>query len=256
MAPDSDSRGGSATPGALRVDLIGGFRLTRDGAPVRLPPAAQRLVAFLALQPRALPRRRVAFTIWPDVTEAHAYGSLRSTLWRLRRAGGGVVSARDELLELDPAVGVDVRDAVGLADRILAGEGIETDGHGLSSGPLVGSLLPDWYDDWVLAERERLDELQVHSLEALSAHNLSAGRLGPAVAAGLAAVRAEPLRESTHRALIRAYIADGNTAQALAHYRHFVRRLNDQTGLRPSWQMDELVARLAGQSGDAPVTVR
>jgi DNA-binding SARP family transcriptional activator len=167
-----------------------------------------------------------------------------------------VVAAGDEQLELDPAVAVDAREAVGMANRILAGAGVEADVHALAAGPLVGALLPDWYDDWVTAERDRLGELQVHALEALSAHSLSAGRLGPAVEAGLAAVRAEPLRESTHRALIRAYIADGNTAQALAHYRQFVRRLNDQTGLRPSWQMDELVARLAGQGGDAPVTVR
>jgi len=76
------------------------------------------------------------------------------------------------------------------------------------------------------------------------------------VEAGLAAVRAEPLRESTHRALIRAYIAEGNTAQALAHYRAFVRRLNDQTGLRPSGQLDALVARLGGPDGDGAVTGR
>ena len=58
-----------------------------------------------------------------------------------------------------------------------------------------GQLLPDWYDDWVAVERERLRELRAHALEALCHRLTAAGRFGEATEAGLAVVRDEPLRE-------------------------------------------------------------
>src|SRR5262249_38309082 len=67
-----------------RLALLGGFSLSRGGEELRLPGSAQRLVAFLALQERPVPRRRIAFTLWPDASERHANGSLRAALFRLR----------------------------------------------------------------------------------------------------------------------------------------------------------------------------
>jgi len=68
----------------------------------------------------------------------------------------------------------------------------------------------------VLLERERYHELRLRALKALCDRELRAGRLPQAVAAGLEAVRAEPLRDSARRALIRAHLAEGNNAEALA----------------------------------------
>ena len=67
-----------------RLALIGGFALSCRGQHLRLPGSVQRLLAFLALQERPVPRQRVAFTLWPEATEAHAHGSLRASLFRLR----------------------------------------------------------------------------------------------------------------------------------------------------------------------------
>src|SRR5437867_4028183 len=64
-------------------------------------------------------------------------------------------------------------------------------------------LLPDWYDDWVALERERLRQLRVHALEQLCDRLLVAERFGEATEAALAASRTEPLRESPQRLLIR-----------------------------------------------------
>src|SRR4029077_18810447 len=58
--------------------------------------------------------------------------------------------------------------------------------------------------------------------------------------AGLAAVAGEPLRESSHRAVIRAHLADGNVAEAVRQYRLCRRLLNDHLGLEPSDQTDGL----------------
>ena len=44
----------------VRVRLMEGFELSVDGQPLQLPPSAERLVAFLALQHRPLVRNHVA----------------------------------------------------------------------------------------------------------------------------------------------------------------------------------------------------
>src|SRR5207302_1114287 len=87
----------------------------------------------------------------------------------------------------------------------------------------AGVLLPGFYDDWVLDERDRLGQLRVHALEALCKHLTTRGRYGQAVAAGMAAVAAEPFRESAQVALIRAHLAEGNRADAVRQFARYCR---------------------------------
>ena len=107
-----------------------------------------------------------------------------------------------------------------------------------------GELLPDWYDDWVVIERERFRQLRVHALERLCERLTSERRFTEAVETGLAAVEGEPLRESAHRVLIHAHLAEGNAAEALRQYGVFRGLLRDRLGLEPSGQMDALVRPL------------
>jgi Bacterial transcriptional activator domain len=57
----------------------------------------------------------------------------------------------------------------------------------------------------------------------------------------IAAVHADPLRDSATRVLIRSYLASGNPAEALRQFRSFRVRLARDLGLEPSLQMLELV---------------
>jgi DNA-binding SARP family transcriptional activator len=161
---------------AWRLRIVDGFELSRAGAPVRLPVSAQRLLTFLALQDRPQSRLHVAFTLWPGASEAHAFGSLRSALFRLQAPGYRLVIVSKDELELAPEVSVDLRERLALAERLLAGEddGVEIE---LDPALLTGELLPDCYDDWVLIERARYHELRLRALEALCDRELLAGRL-------------------------------------------------------------------------------
>lgn len=105
----------------------------------------------------------------------------------------------------------------------------------------AGELLPGWYDDWVLSERERLNQLHVHALEVLSERLTEAHRFGDAVGAAMAAVAAEPYRESAHRAMIRAYFAEGNQAEAMRQYQKYRTLLRSETGLEPSSDIRDLI---------------
>ena len=77
----------------LRLGLIGTFALTAGAESIDLPLAAQRLVAFLALQERPVRREHVAGRLWPDVAETRAHAALRTTLWRATRACAGLSGA-------------------------------------------------------------------------------------------------------------------------------------------------------------------
>ena len=109
---------------------------------------------------------------------------------------------------------------------------------------LCGDLLPGWYDDWIVLERERFRQLRLRALDTLCERLAEAGCLDAALEAGLAAVAGEPLRESSHRAVVRVHLADGNVAEAIRQYRLYRQLLHDHLGLEPSGQMTELLPRV------------
>jgi DNA-binding SARP family transcriptional activator len=223
---------------ALR--LVDGFELGLAGHRLELTLPAQRLLAFLALHDQSLLRPYIAGVLWLDSNDERAAGSLRSALWRVRRLDVPLVEANGSRLQLAATVAVDIRSIVAWARRMLdpATELRESDIAPIWS---PSELLPDWYDDWVGSERERLRALRTHALEALCTRLTAAGRYGEATEAGLAAIRDEPLRESAHRALICVHLAEGNRAAALQQYRSFAHRLQHELDIRPSVRMDRLV---------------
>jgi len=227
------------------LSLLEGFDLRLNGERIEVPLSAQRLIAFLALQNRPLQRGFVAGNLWLESSEQRAGANLRSALWRLQRHGRRLVETHGSRLSLSPEVRVDVHQAAARARGLLDGSGgggqADTDHEGLDLA-LTGELLPDWYEDWILVERERFRQLRMHALESLCERFTAAGRHAHAIEAGLTAVAAEPLRESAHRALIRSYLAEGNPAEAIRQYRLYERLLNEELGAQPSAQIRELVA--------------
>ncbi|MGY1650304.1 AfsR/SARP family transcriptional regulator [Geodermatophilus sp. SYSU D01119] len=231
------------SPSTPRVTLLDGFGLHPAGSGRRsvtdLPRAVQRLVAHLCLQRRGT-RSATAARLWPDVPEDHAQGSLRSALWRLNGAVPGLVAASGGSLHLTADVRVDVRDLDAWARRVLV-PGTEAEGPALPDPVLLGDLLPGWYDDWVLLERERLRQLRLRALEAVAVRLASAGRHAEALQAAHAAVRDEPLRESAHRVVVGVHLAEGNVAEAVRAYEFFRAMLADELGVAPTEQMTRLV---------------
>jgi DNA-binding SARP family transcriptional activator len=222
------------------VELLDRFRVVADGSEPRLPLSAQRLVAHLGLVDR--PHRNVvASVLWPNSTERHAHGSLRSTLWRLDQTCRGLVRSAQGALFLPPEVRVDARELTGWARRMLD----PADGLDRQRAPDLafrGELLPGWYDEWVVVERECLHQLRLHALEALAHKLAKEGRFGEALEAAQGVMRCEPLRESAQRLAIRIHLAEGNTAEALRQFDGFSRVLHAELGLRPSQWLTDLIA--------------
>jgi DNA-binding SARP family transcriptional activator len=236
------SQGGSG----IRISLLGGFQLEKEGPAIILPEGSQRLLAFLALKGRLIQRQAVAGTLWPVATEVHASSSLRSALVRLRGGARASVAATARDLGLSDGVTVDLWDARALAHELLAARGNSSSPEpGPEAIPaLSAELLPDWYDDWALVEAEDWRQLRLHALEALADSLSAQGKYGDAAAAALAAVRAEPLRESPRAALIRVHIAEGNPTEALREFTRYGEMLMLELGVEPTERLRALVAQL------------
>ena len=169
--------------------------------------------------------------------------SLRTTLWRIRHAGANLVLARDDRLRLYPGVTVDVADLTDLAKRLIH----QPDPGSLARLSLLiecVELLPDWEDEWVVADRERYRLLRLEALERAASALMERCHLGDALIAALAAVQAEPLRESARRLVVQVQIAQGNVAEAIHSYREYQSLLRRELGLEPSPLMDQLIQPL------------
>ena len=219
---------GHNQPDGWSLRLLGGFELVGPRGTVDVPPGVQRMVAYIALQGRSVTRARVADDLWPEVDANRAATSLRSALWRLNRLGPLLV-AGSQSIRLSPVVTVDVTDLGEMAARLR--DAAVDDAPFLASFNL--ELLPGWQDEWVTLERERLRQLELQVLDSLVAHRVERGRLGEAVDAAIRAIRLEPLRESSHRDLIRIYVAAGNRTAALTHYEGFAKLLHRELDIAP-----------------------
>lgn len=228
------------------LHLLDGPYVRVDGQRREVPEGGKRLLAFVALQPAAVRRLRVAASLWPEADEVRASGNLRSALWRLRSAGIHLVNADKSAMALADRVRVDVRVVSAWASRLIQGR------HG--PGDLVVppqilealDLLPGWYDEWVLLERERLRQRVLHALEALSRRLIEAGRWAEAVEVAMTAVAAEPLRESAQRALIDAHLAEGNWVEAHRTFQTYRDLLWCELGVAPAADLSAKVASPGG----------
>jgi len=247
----NSKRSSETSDHAVLLKLLNSLELVCDGGRVKLPQSAQRLLAFVALKRRPVQRLHASGSLWPSVSERRAGASLRSALWRLGHCARGIVEADGNQLRLAAFVRVDLYEAEAVARHLLE----RRDGNGLTLdlSELRGDLLPDWYDDWVLMEREYFRQLRLRALEVACDRLTEAGKLDEALSAGLAALECEPLRESAHRALVRVHLAQGNVSEAVRQYCLCRDLLLEQVGVAPSHQMTELVREVTArrQFGDA-----
>jgi DNA-binding SARP family transcriptional activator len=213
----------------ISLELLDGFRLTVDSEPIKISDMAQRLVAFVALHRRPLPRVLVAGTLWPEKTESRASANLRSSLWRLSSAGlRPVILGSGSSLTLDPRVRLDVALLERHGWALLDGDG--SSAAELRSAWFSQELLPGWYEDWVIVERERIGQLQIRFLEALVRHLREQGEFVRAIDLAMRLVAIDPLRERSQLALIHALVDEGSWGRARWQADQYCRLLDNAFG--------------------------
>jgi len=239
-------RGRSGLPSGWRLELFNSWLLQHDDDPVTVGFREQRLLALLALD-GARARSYLSGILWPNSSEHHASASLRESVSRINHVSPGVVAVRGETLCLGPNLAVDVDEFHRCTNQIAA-DADTLDARSAVEQLKRADLLPGWYDDWILVEREQLQQLRVRALETL-AEVLLGRDTDLALAAAMAAVRLDPLRDRAHRALLRVHLADGNEVEALRHYESFRAQLRREMGLAPSRAARELMQSLLAARG-------
>lgn len=231
----------------VSMRLLGHFELAVDDEPVVLPAGPQRVAAYLALR-GITPRGRLAGELWPETTQERAMGCLRTAIWRVNRATHGLVVAVGGALDLDPRAEVDVRQVLVDAGALLTSAARPP----ARSAPPSVDLLPTWEDEWLVHDRERVRQLQLHLLEMGAQRLAEAGDYALALEWALGALRADPLRETAHRAVIAVHLAEGNLTEARRAFDACADLLSRELGVRPTPRTAQL---LASGIRDVAVTV-
>jgi DNA-binding SARP family transcriptional activator len=234
------------TASRAHIQLLGGFCFSQDGRSASaLSEGSQRLFSVLALSQAPLTRLGLSGVLWPESSENHAYSCLRSALARLGVDDRDAMAVGQRNLGLARDVSVDIRDWQDRASCLLSPDvpNSECDLSAAAVDAFSLDLLPGWYEDWVLIAGEKWRQLRLHALEAIANRLARENRYGEALIAALAAVAAEPLRESAHCLLIRLHLGEGNQSEALKTAKRYEVLLRKDLGLEPT-------ARLTGLVGD------
>jgi DNA-binding SARP family transcriptional activator len=173
------------------------------------------------------------------VTEDRARASLRSAICQVRQIAPDLLVCNGSV-HLGRDVYVDTWSLDKAGHRVMAGVANDPTDRTLRR-TCERELLPDWDDEWLVPERDRLQQLRLRVLEGLACAAVERGLYGLAIDHCLAALRVDPLRETAHRALIRTHLAEGNPAAALRAYRECVDVLDSEFGIEPTEETNDLV---------------
>ncbi|MDR7555822.1 MAG: BTAD domain-containing putative transcriptional regulator [Armatimonadota bacterium] len=237
---------------ALRIELLGGFRLTSDGRPVTdvRTVRQQSLLAYLLLtrhQPQS--RQRIAFVVWPDSTEAQALTNLRRELHHLRRA----LPNAERFLDVEGKVlrwrtdAPFTFDVAEFEDTLACAYATQPPARGKLEEAVAlchGDLLPECYDEWILPERERLRQRYHKALEDLAEALEYRREFAAAIRHARGLLQLDPLREATYRRLMRLYALSGERAAALHVYHTCVTVLRHELGAEPDPATQDMYRRL------------
>lgn len=238
----------------LGIRLLGGFVLVYDGCPVAeiTSGRTQALLAYLVLHRQtAQTRQRIAFQLWPESTDDQARANLRKELYRLRHA----LPIADELLRVDAKTlqwlpngnfSLDVAEfeaAVKAAEQATDRRTIRAS---LEQAIELyrGDLLPDQEDEWVVAERERLQQLHVRALEQLVNLLEAQHDYQTALTYAQKMLRLDALNEAAYGSLMRLYGLNGDRAKALQVYHQCMTVLREELGVDPGLATRKLYEQL------------
>jgi len=241
----------------LHITLLGDFRIDNGNAPIEGVSTArlQSLLGYLLLHVDAPQlRQHVAFRFWPDSSEAQARTNLRKQIYHLRRAlpqPDRYLHADSKTVQWQPDAPytLDVaqfRAQLARADEAEANgeQQAEQDALAAAAALYKGDLLPGSYDDWVLAERERLSQQFIAALERLILLCEEGRDYQAAIEYAQRLIRHDPVREASYRRLMRLHALVGDRARALRAYHTCATILERELGVEPSVQTQEAYQRL------------
>jgi DNA-binding SARP family transcriptional activator/tetratricopeptide (TPR) repeat protein len=219
----------------IEIYLCGEPQVRYDGRPWRfkVTASAWTLLAMLVTSERPIARELLAATLWPDYDRAEGLTNLRRHLHMIVRglppAGEPWVVSDNKAAAWNgsSAAVVDVEEFA----RLLAG------GRDAEAVEIYrGELLPEHFDDVIVAKRERLRSAYLDALERLIARARTDRAFAQALAYADRLLATDEWREEAVRAWMAAKYESGDATAALNMYDRLVRRLRDEFSAAPTTQ--------------------
>lgn len=243
----------------MRIHLTGRLTVTNGDSLLvghNLPGQAVALVlAVLAVEHhRPVSQIELADVIWNGTPPASWRSTLRGHVSRARtalRPLGIDIFGGDGWYQLSLPVGsiIDVIEAeqeTHVAEDAARKGDLETAGRAAAIVAMIGAepILPEIVHPWVDDLRRRMHTNRVRALDVLIALWLDAGHYAQAVVDSERLIALDPLRESGHEGLIRAYIGTEQRALALRAYERCRSVLTEELGSAPRASIEHLYETL------------
>jgi len=230
----------------LEVRLLGAFEVKNEAGEIRISGRhEQSLFSYLVLNSGTFHRReKLAALIWPDSLDETARENLRHILWRIRKALPSNPTT-EYLLADDVSIAFNTSAPIWLDVSVLKNAGKSRSANDLLSALAVyqGELLPGFYDNWVILEREYLNYVFEHNMARLMAALQAERRWLDIMEWGEHWLAFGQRPEPAYRALMYAYMKKGEMPKVADTYARCVRSLGE-IGLEPSDQTKELYESL------------
>ncbi len=223
--------------------------------PIDLPEQVEALLAYLALHAdQPVDRRKLAFVLWADTTEAMALRHLRQHLHRLRQVLASLELPDDILVSKGnqlqfkpaPALWIDVSQFKRqITDQRWQIEALEL---------YRGDLLASYQADWLPPIRAELREQYLSTLRKQISIATMQRNYPRAIHYADRLLQATPLRESSHRIYMEALYFSGQRVQALQQYNRLQETLNRELNAAPMLQTVALYEQIKNGTlpGDIP----
>lgn len=228
----------------LQLFLLGKPRLLWEGQPFTglVSVKAQALLFYLAVTGQPCSRSALAGLLWGDMPEESARANLRLTLSKLRKAIPDhlIIEWNSVAFDLTRPHRLDVNEFIvhGLqpTQRLADAERVRA-----AVTLYRGDFLEDFavrdapeFENWVLAERERLRQAALRAWQYLAALAVERGDEVEGIETARQVLALEPWREEAHQQLMTLLAANGQRGAALAQYEICRRVLADELAIEPS----------------------
>lgn len=257
--------GALSSMAVLALDLFGDFRMLSDaGALITISAKkSQAMLAYLGAKPaHMVSRDKMASLLWSSTAPEQARQSLRQTLSTLRKELSNISPDKKLLVEegdfltLDPTnvqvdtaqfescVGQNTLESLTRACQLYHGDFL--DGFEIDE---------EKFDQWVIAERDRLHRMALKVHATLVEMHSRDGRLDDAIAVAQASLRIDPLQESMHRTLMKLYVQSGDLTNALQQFDACAKIIRRELSVEPDAETKALhqhIVQLRTRRATAP----
>jgi len=226
----------------LQIDLLGDLQMRSSSGSLVTVSAkkSQALLAYLGVKPsQRVSREKIASLLWSSTGPDQARQSLRQTLSTLRKELAQL-SPEKILIEENDLLGLDETNVscdVAAFESLVA---VGTEESLLKASTLYrGDFLDGFqineerFDQWVIAERDRLHRMALRGNMALLEMQSRRGATDEAIATSQRSLRIDILQEPVHRALMRLYMQSGDLVNALQQYETCAKVLKRELRIEP-----------------------